>query len=136
MTDEFGGRVLRMVWLFLIGCIFGYGAVRSETLVLDGFEDAQSARIASLKLQLWLAEHPSMEQSFPSHALKIRTRHYGRLYALTVGPVRSEHRHNALLVALGTRYPGMFFITSKQHLPVPSLSAGQTKSEPPMGSLT
>jgi hypothetical protein len=102
-----------MIWFSI-----GYAGELQQMLILMGDAQSKTVQIESLKLQLKLAQTVSLEKLFQQHKLAIKTQQFGHYHVLVVEPILSHKTRNALVMALGDRYHGMFFI--ERHRTVPS----------------
>jgi hypothetical protein len=101
---------MRASVLLVVLMVIGYGETWQQTLILLGDTNKKAVRIESLKLELKLAQNASMERLFEKHRLTFSTQSYGHFHLLIVKPIRSLETKNALLLAFGSQYTGMFFI--------------------------
>ena len=101
---------MRILWVWMLSLVLGFGGTVPEMLVLTGGRDAKSVRIASLKLQLAREEDEALASLFDRFQVALKERSFGKVHALVVEPVRSLAARNALVLALGRRYPEMFFV--------------------------
>ena len=101
---------MRILWLLMLSFALGFGGTVPEMLVLTGSRNAKSVRIASLKLQLAQEQEEALASLFDRYQVALKVRSFGETHALIVEPVRSLAARNALVLALGRRYPEMFFV--------------------------
>ena len=101
---------MRVLWLLMLSFALGFGGTVAEVLVLTGGRDAKPVRIAFLKLQLALEQEEVLASLFARYRVAPGVRSFGEMHALIVEPVRSLAARNALVLALGRRYPEMFFV--------------------------
>ena len=105
--------MLRIVWILMLGLTIGQAV--PGMMVLMGDRSDKTVRIASLKLRIAIEETPVLERLFAAQHLHVVTRRYGDFRALTVEPIGSRTVRNAVMLALGSRYPDMFLL--KQTIP-------------------
>jgi hypothetical protein len=88
----------------------GWGSSNDPVWVVYADTDPRAVRIASLKLQLHLAQNQRLETRFKQHGLTIRTCTFAPYTALCIGPIRTRSARNDMRLLLGARYPQMFFV--------------------------
>jgi len=121
-------HLLRLVFFVMALACSGNA---ENVLVLFADPDDKAVRIASLKLQLELEENAALNAPFARHGLRVVTRRYGRFHALTVQPIRSAEARIDMKLALGSRYPGMFFVENTVRHRSPASSAAHRQAERP-----
>jgi len=111
---------MRILWLWMVSLALGFGGTVPEMLVLTGDRDAKSVRIASLKLQLAQEEDEALASLFDRYRVTLTVRSFGKMHALVVEPIRSLAARNALVMALGQRYPELFFVNQSSAVTLPN----------------
>ena len=111
---------MRILWLLMLSFALGFGGTVPEVLVLTGDRDVKPVRIAFLKLQLALEQEEALASLFTRYRVAPGVRSFGKTQALIVEPVRSLAARNALVLALGQRYPAMFFVNRPSAVTLPN----------------